>query len=103
MSVEDVMRAKELIDDPVLEDELPQAVLILAAQLCKVREAKNGNGDNAQADRLLNIDEAAVRLDVPPSWLYRHSRQLSFAIRNGRKLAFSEKGIEEYIRKNMGR
>jgi predicted DNA-binding transcriptional regulator AlpA len=95
------MRAKELIEDPVLEDELAEAVLILAAQMCKVREAKqDGNG---QGDRLLSIDEATVRLNVPRSWLYRHSAKLPFAVHNGRKLAFSEKGIEEYIRQKQGK
>jgi predicted DNA-binding transcriptional regulator AlpA len=91
------MHAKELIDDPVLEDELPQAVLILAAQMCKVREAKNG----AVGDRLLSLEEAAAKLQVSHSWLYRRSMKLPFAVRNGRKLAFSEKGIEEYIRRGM--
>jgi predicted DNA-binding transcriptional regulator AlpA len=94
------MRARELIDDPVLEDELPQAVLILAAQLCKVREAKpNGS---VPADQLLDLDEAARRLNVSSSWLYRRSSKLPFVVRNGRKLSFSERGIEQYIASKKG-
>jgi predicted DNA-binding transcriptional regulator AlpA len=98
------MRAKELIEDPVLEDELPAAVLILAAQLvekCLTKaEARN---KTAGSDRLIEIDEAAERLKVSRSWLYRRSGKLPFAVHNGRRLAFSEKGIEEYIRRGMGR
>jgi predicted DNA-binding transcriptional regulator AlpA len=97
------MRAQELIDDPILEDELPQAVLILAAQMCKVREAKQ-NGQGQAPDRLLSLDEAALRLKVSRSWLYRRSRKdLPFAVHNGRKLSFSERGIEEYIASRKGK
>jgi predicted DNA-binding transcriptional regulator AlpA len=94
------MRAKELIDDPVLEDELAEAVLILAAQMCKVREAKeNGNG----SDRLLTLDEAAAKLNVSTGWLYHKSRRLPFVVRTGRKLGFSDRGIDEYIRQKQGK
>jgi len=93
------MRAKELIDDPVLEDELPEAVLILAAQLCKVREAKNGD---SQGDRLMSLEDAAAKLRVSTGWLYHKSKSMPFVVRTGRKLSFSERGIEEYIRQKAG-
>jgi predicted DNA-binding transcriptional regulator AlpA len=88
------MRAQELIDDPILEDELPEALVILAAQMCKIREAKqNGKG----GDRVLNLNEAAARLNLSRSWIYQRSRSLPFIVRNGRKLGCSERGLEEYI------
>jgi predicted DNA-binding transcriptional regulator AlpA len=93
------MRAKELIDDPVQEDELAEAVLILAAQLLEKKASANGR----PADRLLDLDDAAERLNVSSSWLYRRSSKLPFVVRNGRKLAFSERGIEDYIAGKKGK
>ena len=48
------MHAKELLEDPVLEDELETAVLILAGQLCKKREAAKGRNTNG-SDRLMSL------------------------------------------------
>jgi len=54
-------------------------------------------------DRLLNIKEAAEKLRRSTDWLYRHGGELPFVVRDGRLLRFSEHGIEEYIRRRMGR
>jgi len=98
------MRAKELIEDPVLEDELADAILILTVQLVKRNQARaEARKETAGTDRLIEIDEAAERLKVSRSWLYRRSGKLPFAVHNGRRVAYSEKGIEEYIRRNMGK
>jgi hypothetical protein len=43
-----------------------------------------------------------VRLCVTADWLYRHHRQLPFVVRHGRLLRFSERGMEDYIRKRRG-
>jgi predicted DNA-binding transcriptional regulator AlpA len=75
-------------------------LLQLAAQLLiKDKHPQNGS----VSDRLLDLREAAGKLNVSPSWLYRRSAKLPFAVRNGRKLTFSEKGIEHYIREKMGK
>jgi predicted DNA-binding transcriptional regulator AlpA len=95
------MRAQELIDDPILADELPEALVILAAQLCEVRKAKQDG--NSQGDRLVSIDEAALRLNLSRSWIYQRSRSLPFIVRNGRKLSASARGLEEYITARKGR
>lgn len=47
---------------------------------------------------LLEVPEAAARLSVSPGYLYRHSRQFAFSKCIGRKLLFSSRGIDEYIR-----
>ena len=49
-------------------------------------------------DRLLNIAEAAARLGVSTDHLYRNGKSLPFARRMGKRLLFSELGIEKYIR-----
>jgi predicted DNA-binding transcriptional regulator AlpA len=84
----------------ISESEIPALLLQLAARLLSGdRQPQNG----PMPDRLLDLREAAAKLNVSPSWLYRRSAKLSFAVRNGRKLSFSEKGIEDYIRQKMGK
>lgn len=54
-------------------------------------------------DRLLDVNEAADRLGVSADWVYRHARQLPFAVRNGRLLRFSSQGIDRFIKARQGR
>jgi predicted DNA-binding transcriptional regulator AlpA len=49
------------------------------------------------ADHLLEADEAAERMGMKKTWLWTHADKLPFAVRIGRKIRFSERGIEEYI------
>ncbi|HTK30648.1 MAG TPA: helix-turn-helix domain-containing protein [Candidatus Saccharimonadaceae bacterium] len=50
------------------------------------------------ADRLMSPEEAATVLGVTVRWLYRHAKQLPFAVRLGRKvLRFSEAGLRRYL------
>ena len=51
-------------------------------------------------DELLAVAEAARRLGVSEDYLYRHSREYTFARKEGRKLLFSALGIERHIRQN---
>jgi hypothetical protein len=51
-----------------------------------------------QHDELLDVDAAASRLGVSRDYLYRHSQVYPFTRREGRKLLFSARGIERYIR-----
>ena len=49
-------------------------------------------------DNLLTVEEAAARLKCSEDWLYRRAKHLPFAVRVGRNLRFSERGIEKAIR-----
>lgn len=58
--------------------------------------AANGNGKHG--DTMLSAEQAAERLGVKPSWLYRLAGGLPFAKRVGtRALRFSERGIADYL------
>lgn len=46
----------------------------------------------------LRVDEAAVRLQRPAAWLYRHADRLTFCRRIGRQLLVSEPGLESWLR-----
>ena len=49
------------------------------------------------ADELLTIEEAAKRLGVKVSWLYRHARDLAFSRKIGRRtLRFDARGLERW-------
>jgi predicted DNA-binding transcriptional regulator AlpA len=47
---------------------------------------------------LLDVDEAAARLGMSASYLYRNHRRFSFARKVGSSLRFSAEGIDSYIR-----
>jgi excisionase family DNA binding protein len=50
-----------------------------------------------EADRLLSVDEASLRLGISKDYLFRHGGELPFTRRIGRKLLFSSLGINKYI------
>jgi len=52
-----------------------------------------------EADRLLDVNEAAARLGVDARWIYDRSGTLPFVKRLGpRTLRFSERGIDRWLR-----
>ena len=71
--------------------------LSLAARLV----ARSVEPTQDDADSLLTVQEAAARLKCSQDWLYKKAKSLPFAVRVGRNLRFSERGIEEAIRTGM--
>src|SRR5215469_6504070 len=76
---------------PALRGELAQLDTLLLSRLLSAKEPE------AAEDQLLNVTDAAARLGVSSNYLYHH-RELPFTRRIGRKLLFSAKGIDKYIR-----
>ena len=85
---------------PALMAQLAALQSILASRLVGGQSSSNGN---AEGDRLVGIQEAAQKLGVSTQWLYRRAAKLHFVVRMGRKLTFSEQGIERYIKQRAGR
>lgn len=54
-------------------------------------------------DENLVVAEAARRLGVSRDWLYRHAKRLPFAVRIGRRLLFSARGLERWNSRRQGR
>jgi len=50
-------------------------------------------------DELLDVEETARRMNVSTNYLYHAHRTLPFARRVGRKLLFSSRGLDSYLRK----
>jgi predicted DNA-binding transcriptional regulator AlpA len=49
-------------------------------------------------DELLDVEEAARRLGMSKDYLYRNHAALPFVRRMGKRLLFSSRGIEKYIK-----
>jgi predicted DNA-binding transcriptional regulator AlpA len=51
-----------------------------------------------EADRLLDVKEAAKMVSMSEDWLYRHAKHLPFTRKVGRKmLRFSEQGLVKWL------
>jgi predicted DNA-binding transcriptional regulator AlpA len=50
-------------------------------------------------DRNISADEAAQRLGMSKDWLYKNAEHLPFAVRIGRRVLFSTKGMERWSAK----
>lgn len=101
---------QEIVEDPKRIDELEeQKIPFLMTQLATVQTnlacrmiRSISSSQKSGEDRILTLDEAAERLNVSRSWLYRRSKRLPFVVRTGRKVGFSERGLQEFIRKKTG-
>ena len=56
----------------------------------------------AAPERLLSAKEAAERLGVAPSWVYRRAGKLSFAVKLGGQVRFSERKLDNFIANHAG-
>jgi excisionase family DNA binding protein len=50
-------------------------------------------------DEMLDIDQAAERMNLSKDYLYRHHKRFPFARRIGRKLLFSSAGLDSYLKR----
>jgi excisionase family DNA binding protein len=76
---------------------------VLLARLLEAAGDGAGAPERAETDHLLTADEAAHRLGVSADWLYRRVTRLPFAVRLGRTVRFSARGLDTYLRQRMGR
>jgi predicted DNA-binding transcriptional regulator AlpA len=53
-------------------------------------------------DRLLRVKEVADRIGMSTGWVYHHQHQLPFRVPLATVPRFSERGLEEFIRKRQG-
>ncbi len=84
---------------PAVLVELAGVQSALAARLAAGTPLEATSGDES----LLKIAEAAKRLGVSPTWLYRRAKRLPFVVRLDGHLRFSALGIDRYLRARQGR
>jgi predicted DNA-binding transcriptional regulator AlpA len=64
--------------------------------------ANNSKHKPLKKQELLGIAEAARRLQVSRDWLYRHWKELPFAVKlSPKQIRFSAKGLEDYIQQHQ--
>jgi len=90
---------RELI--PALLTQLASAQISLSARLLEIPQAEPT--PPTEAADLLRIDEAARRLNVSKTWLYRRIDRLPFVVRLDRQVRFSAAGLDRYLRVRQGR
>jgi predicted DNA-binding transcriptional regulator AlpA len=114
MSMVAIPKLADLLNDPGKVSHVPaEAVPAMLGELERLKATlwarltlsphKGQAGTTDNGGRLLDAKEAAAVLHTSTDYLYRHSSRLPFTVRMGRKVLFSETGIERYIRARMGR
>lgn len=84
---------------PGLLGDVERIRAMLWARLATPRNPPATDGVS-QADRLLDVNQAAEILNTTSRWLYRHANKLPFTRRLSRKnLKFSELGLHKWIAK----
>ena len=88
---------------PELAGELARGLADVLARTATPAEPVAQVPPRDQADTLLTVSEAAERLGVARSWLYRHATALPFARKLGhRTLRFDARGLEHWARTAKG-
>ena len=81
---------------PELAGELARA---LAGVLARTAAPAEPSAPAEASDSLLTVEQAAARLGMKPSWLYRHARALPFTRKLGhRTLRFDGGGLDRWAR-----
>lgn len=117
MSLTPVPSLDQLAQDPAKASVLPldatekllaQTHVVQGALLGRLLAARAnvpaGGNDQAESsrDRLLSVKEVAQKLGLSEDHLYRHRDEYPFTVREGRRILFSERGIEDWIRRRQG-
>ena len=53
-------------------------------------------------ERLLRVKEASQKFAISTDWLYRNYKKYGLAVRCGNALCFSERAMDEFIRRQRG-
>lgn len=116
-SLHPVPKLTDLVNDPAKVSLLPaEAVPELLGDLERLKATlwarltvpQSNEQSTPEEDRLLDVDEAAVRLGMKPATLYRRAKKdaaiKAMIVDNGtRKLLFSSDKIQSFLRRRTGR
>ena len=91
-ALEAAVRQADPEEVPHLVGALEKVKAVLWARLVTPTQEMGSNGD-----RLLSIEETATRTGMSKDWLYRHKAVLPFTRRIGRKVLFSEAGLNRWM------
>lgn len=84
---------------PALAGDLARALAAVLARTVAPATPVAPSAPPEGADTLLSVQQAAERLGVARSWLYRHAKALPFTRKLGhRTLRFDARGLERWAR-----
>jgi predicted DNA-binding transcriptional regulator AlpA len=82
---------------------LSQVAALQGALAARLLSIQGPHKSSPSQDRLLTVEEAALRLGTSEDWLYRHAPKLPFTVRLApRQLRFSSQGIAKYLHRRQG-
>ena len=84
---------------PAFVGALAQAQAVALARLTTPRPEDHGA---EVRDGNISVEEAARRLGVSPSYLYKNAKSLPFVVRIGRRLVCSPSRLERWNRARLG-
>jgi predicted DNA-binding transcriptional regulator AlpA len=79
---------------PALAGRLREAELLVEARLRAAAPPPTSHA--MEADTNISAKEAARRLGVSPSYIYKNAKRLPFACKVGRRTVFSARGLERW-------
>jgi len=110
-SLSPVPKLAELVEHPERVSNVPlEAVPAMRGKLAeldtlllgRLLQSSNGQGKTLpERDRLLDARETASRLGMSLDYVYKHTEEFPFAVKEGRRVLFSERGLEQYLRRKM--
>lgn len=93
-------RYLETVPPSLLPGMLAAVSAQMTAATLRLLEHRTNGQEAGAPDENLDIEEAARRLGVSVDYLYRHP--LPFRVRVGRRLLFSSRGLDRWIREQQG-
>lgn len=77
---------------------LESAGVLAWARFLQPPENTRSRGSSEEAERNLSAGEAAGRLGMSRDWLYKNASRLPFSVRIGRRVLFSARGLERWLK-----
>jgi excisionase family DNA binding protein len=106
--VTDFRAILEQLDLAISEEAVERLPVILAALsarggavAARMIDGQRTAPADAEPERNLSVREAARRLGVSADFLYDHAKELPFAVRIGRRLLFSSRGLDRWNRQRQ--
>ena len=111
MSLVSIPSLADLVSHPTKVKDLPlEAVPNLRGELARLdtllqmrvaMAQSNGRKSGQDGDQLLSAKITAARLGVCVDYVYKHTDEFPFAVNEGRRVLFSERGLEQYLQEKM--
>ena len=110
-AVNAILELTDLVSDPSKVSLVPsEAIPALRGKLAELdtlllgRLLSGGNGKaktQGDGDHLLGAKQTAARLGMSLDYVYKNASEFPFAVKQGRRLLFSESGLERYLQDKL--